>query len=306
MEKKALGKGLKALLPTYTDLENTNGSGEVFEVSINSIEPNPNQPRKDFDDDALYQLSQSIKDVGVIQPLIVKKEKGYYRIVAGERRWRAARMAGLKTLPVITKELSSLETMKISLIENLQREDLNPIDEALGYEYLIDEFQLTQDQISEAVRKSRSTVANSLRLLKLSKSIQELLRSKRLSPGHARALLSIEDERVRAKVAEEITASGLSVRQVEALVKDGSKLEKYYPEKKPATLEKLTKSLDERQIALERIENELKNLLGSSVRMVSYGKKGKIIINYHSDDDLNRILGSIGLNEVLGDEMGAY
>ena len=306
MEKKALGKGLKALLPTYTDFENTNVSGEVFEVSINSIEPNPNQPRKDFDDDALYQLSQSIKDVGVIQPLIVKKEKGYYRIVAGERRWRAARMAGLRTLPVITKELSSLETMKISLIENLQREDLNPIDEALGYEYLVDEFQLTQDQISEAVRKSRSTVANSLRLLKLSKSIQELLRSKRLSPGHARALLSIEDERVRAKVAEDITAAGLSVRQVEALVKDGSKLEKYYPEKKPSTLEKPTKAFDERQIALEMIENELKNLLGSSVKMVSSGKKGKIIINYHSDDDLNRILGSIGLNEILGNEMGAY
>ena len=304
MEKKALGKGLQALLPTNPTDTKENG---IFDININDIEPNPNQPRKVFDEESLYQLAQSIKDVGVLQPVIVKKEGGIHRIVAGERRWRAARIAGLKTIPVITKELSDLESVEISLIENLQREDLNPIEEAQGYEYLIDEYQMTQDQISELVCKSRSAVANSLRLLKLSKNIQELLRSKKISPGHGRALLSIEDDFARERLAEEITISGLSVRQIEELVKDADSMHKYAsPEGSPENKKRKTPFLDERALALERIESSLKNLLGTNVKMVSSGEKGRIIINYYDEDHLQRILEMLGLNDTNSELFKAF
>ncbi|MCL2163620.1 MAG: ParB/RepB/Spo0J family partition protein [Oscillospiraceae bacterium] len=297
MQKKALGKGLQALLPAYADTKDNNS----FEVNINEVEPNLNQPRKLFDEDSMVRLSRSIKEVGIIQPIVVKKEGSIYRIVAGERRWRAARLAGLKTVPVIIKDLSELLSMEVALIENLQREDLNPIEEARGYEQLIDEFQMTQDQISDVVCKSRSTISNSIRLLKLSSTIQEHLVSKKISSGHARALLTISDDYVREKLAEEIISSSLNVRQIEDLVKDSARLKKYYPAGVDAPKKKRATSplLDERAIALGRIEIELKNIFGANVKMTSSGEKGKIVINYYNDDHLQRILDAVGIGDIF-------
>jgi ParB family chromosome partitioning protein len=297
LPKKALGKGLQALLPTYIDSQDN----KAFEVNINEVEPNLNQPRKFFDEDSMFRLSQSIKEVGIIQPIVVKKEGSIFRIVAGERRWRAARLAGLKEVPIIIKELSELHAMEVALIENLQREDLNPIEEARGYEQLIDEFQMTQDQISDIVCKSRSSIANSIRLLKLSKNIQEHLISKKISSGHARALLTIENESIREKLADEIISSGLNVRQIEDIVKDKEHLKKYYSDETdvPKKRGDRSKRLDERSIALGRIEAELKNIFGTNVKMTSSGEKGKIVINYYNDEHLQRILDAVGIGDVF-------
>ena len=300
MAKKALGKGLQALIPAYPDqTTETNADAGIVEININDIEPNLYQPRKVFDEDSMFQLAQSIKEVGILQPIIAKRDGAICRIVAGERRWRAARLAGLKTVPVILRDLSDMQSMEATLIENLQREDLNPIEEALGFEQLIDEYEMTQDQISDVVCKSRSAIANSLRLLKLSKSIQNLLVDRKISPGHARALLSLEDQFLRERIAEEIVTQSFNVRQTENMVKDREYLSKFYSSDKPKKKAPSLKAIDERTIALERIETGLKNLLGTNVKLTSSGGKGKIVISFYDDEHLQKILDSVGLGNII-------
>ncbi len=272
MIKKGLGKGLGALI-TSADSENTG----VREMRINEIEPNAGQPRKYFNDDKLAQLAESIKLHGIVQPLIVKSEEDTYKIVAGERRWRAARIAGLETVPVIIKDLSSKQVMEIALIENIQREDLNPIEEAEAYERLISEFGMTQEDISLAVGRSRPAIANSVRLLTLQDKLKSLVINGDLSSGHARALLSIEDNALQIKASEEIINKGLNVRETEKLVKRVlSKKEK-----------RATKKLDEEYLA---IEDRFREIFGTKVRIVRSNKSGKIMIEYYSMDELERIV----------------
>lgn len=276
MIKKGLGKGLGALISS-ADTENSG----VREMKINEIEPNVGQPRKYFNDDKLSQLAESIKLHGIVQPLIVKREEDTYKIVAGERRWRAARLAGLESVPVIVKDLSSKEVMEIALIENIQREDLNPIEEAEAYEKLISEFGMTQEDISVAVGRSRPAIANAVRLLTLQEKLKNLVINGDLSSGHARALLSIEDKTLQIKASEEILGKGLNVRETEKLVKRVlSKKEKKTPKK-----------LDEEYVA---IEDKFREILGTKVKIVRSNKSGKIMIEYYSVDELERLVELIG------------
>ena len=272
MIRKGLGKGLGALISS-ADTENTG----VREMKINEIEPNAGQPRKYFNDDKLSQLAESIKLHGIVQPLIVKRDEDTYKIVAGERRWRAARLAGLETVPVIVKDLSSKQVMEIALIENIQREDLNPIEEAEAYEKLISEFGMTQEDISVAVGRSRPAIANAVRLLTLQEKLKNLVINGELSSGHARALLSIEDKTLQIKASEEIVSRGLNVRETEKLVKRVlSKKEKKAPKK-----------LDEEYMA---IEDKFREILGTKVKIVRNNKSGKIMIEYYSAEELDRIV----------------
>jgi len=272
MAKKALGRGLGALINTEENREEN-----LTELRINDIEPNINQPRKNFDDEKLVQLAESIKQHGVVQPIVVKKEKNTYKIVAGERRWRAARIAGLKTIPVIIKDLTDKQLMEIALIENLQREDLNPIEEAEAYENLIKEYKMTQEEISKVVGKSRSAIANSIRLLGLVGEVRDLLISGEISSGHARALLAIENEELQIKAAKEIIKRGLNVRETESLVK------RYLKEKSEKTAKVKSEELIE-------IEEKFKDIFGTKVRITPNSKKGKIMIEYYSSDELERII----------------
>jgi len=277
MEKRGLGKGLGALILSE---ETENGSG-VKELKINEIEPNLNQPRKHFNDEKLAQLAESIKMHGIVQPLIVKKEDNIYKIVAGERRWRAARLAGLNNVPVIIRELSSKQVMEIALIENLQREDLNPIEEAEAYEKLMLEYGMTQEEISQTVGKSRPTISNAIRLLKLQDKLKSLVINGEISSGHARALLAIEDKELQIKAAEEILNKGINVRQTEALVKRIlTKKEK-----------RKQKKFDEEYLA---IEERLREIFGTKVKVVHNNKRGKILIEYYSIEEFNRIVDMIG------------
>ncbi|RCX16127.1 chromosome segregation DNA-binding protein [Anaerobacterium chartisolvens] len=273
MMKKGLGKGLGALI---TSAGSENGDNGVTELRITEIEPNINQPRKNFNDESLIQLSESIKSHGIMQPIIVKREKDTYRIVAGERRWRAARMAGLVTVPVIIKELSNKQVMEMALIENLQREDLNAIEEADAFDRLMKEYNLTQEEVSAAVGRSRSAIANSIRLLGLGDKIKGYLINGELTSGHARTLIGIEDKELQEKIAGEIIANGLNVRDTEKLVK------KY--------LQKKIKKENKKNIELIEIEDRLKNIFGTKVQLLSNNKKGKILIEYYSNEELDRIL----------------
>jgi len=272
MNKKALGKGLGALISSAQ----TDDNG-IKELRINDIEPNTNQPRKNFDDEKLTQLADSIKQHGIVQPIIVKKEGEVYRIVAGERRWRAARIAGLSVVPVIIKDLSNRQVMEIALIENLQREDLNPIEEAEAYERLIKEYNMTQEEISGVVGKSRSAVANSIRLLNLSDKVRSCIISGEISSGHGRALIVIEDVELQEKAVEEIIKRNLNVRETEKLVK------KYLNSKPKSKAPKLNEELME-------IEDKFKNIFGTKVRLINNNKKGKIVIEYYSFEELDRII----------------
>lgn len=283
MARKGLGKGLGTLFDSggITDIESDTSANEVSETKLSLIEPNRNQPRKSFDPEKIDALAKSISEHGLIQPIIISPiEGGRYRIVAGERRWRAAKKAGLSTVPTVIRQYSNEETAQIALIENLQREDLNPIEEALGYKTLINDFSLTQESVSEKIGKSRSAVANSLRLLSLSDEIQKLLIDGKLTGGHARALLSVEDPEPRKELANKIIDEGLNVRQAEALSK---KLGKSRPKKK--------KSEDDAySIELERLQDRLASGLGTKVK-ISHGRdRGKIEIEYYGNDDLERIL----------------
>ena len=283
-QKKGLGKGLDSLItkkvPETTSTENV--SRETF-LNINKVEPNPNQPRKRFNEDKLQELADSIKVHGIIQPLVVQKEKDRYIIIAGERRWRAARLAGVKEVPVVIRDFTEQELYEVALIENIQRQDLDPIEEANAYSNLIKEHHLTQDEVAERVSKSRVAITNSLRLLKLDQRVQQMVIDELLTGGHARALISIEDPEEQYNLANRIFDEKLSVRETEKLVK-----KILHP--KPATeTEEPVNEVDE---AIYRdLEENLKTIIGSKVRIMRKpGGKGNIEIEYYSTDELDRII----------------
>lgn len=269
MAKKALGKGLGALIPESKEIrENTN-----IEIKITDIAANENQPRRFFENEALAELAESVKEHGVLQPIVVRKDKDSFEIVAGERRWRAARMAGLKTIPAIIKDYNPGQALEIALIENLQREDLNPVEEANAYKMLMEEHKLSQEDISKRIGKSRPAIANSLRLLNLKEEVKELLIAGKLTPGHARALLNFEeDEQVR--MAKRIIEEGLNVRQAEKLIKNKD-IKKTKKVKSPEILD---------------VEKKLRDIFHTKVNLVHGRKKGKIEIEYYSIEDLDRII----------------
>lgn len=277
MAKKlgGLGKGLNAIF-IENDSEDNNGS---VTLKISEIEPNRSQPRKEFDEKALSELAESISKHGLLQPLLVRPlPLGGYQIVAGERRYRACRMAGITEVPVIIRELGDTETMEIALIENLQREDLTPIEEALGYQVLIDEHGFSQEEVAQSVGKSRPAIANSLRLLKLPQSILDLVSDGKISAGHARALLTLEDEKLMQELAEEIIKKDLSVRQVEKICKQKPKPEKEeMPEKKPSFY--------------SMVELALNESLGRKIKVSkNKGKQGGILqIEFYSDEELTEL-----------------
>ena len=251
-------------------------------VKISKVEPNRTQPRKQFDEDALVELSESIKQFGILQPLLVSDKGDYYEIIAGERRWRAAKLAGLKEVPVIIKEFNDQQVVEISLIENIQREDLNPIEEAMAYKRLINEFKLKQDSIAERVSKSRTAVTNSLRLLKLDERVQQMLIDEMISAGHARAILAIPDKDKQANVAMKVFDEKLSVRETEKLVKHIVEPPKKKAEKQVNTAE---------DAIYESLEEKMKGIVGTRVFIHrKKNNKGKIEIEYYSRDELERII----------------
>ena len=256
-------------------------SNEPLEVSIDLIEPNRSQPRKNFDEDSLQELADSIRQFGVIQPLIVQKKDDYYEIIAGERRWRASRIAGLKKLPVIVKDYTAKEVMEISLIENIQREDLNPIEEAAAYKKLMEEYGLHQDEVAQRVSRSRAAIANAVRLLNLDQRVQDMVVSEMISTGHARALLALTDPELQYSTAQKVFDEKMSVREVEKLVRrllDGPR-----PERKPAVSETLL-------TVYAGMEEAMKSSLGTKVSISpKNAQKGKIEIEYYSSDELDRL-----------------
>lgn len=291
--KKGLGKGLDTLIPNMigtnepkndTNSKNENNNQEKVPetmVKITLVEPNREQPRKNFDEDSLLELAESIKQFGLLQPILVQDRKTYYEIIAGERRWRAAKMAGLKEVPVIIKNLTEQEIVEISLIENIQREDLNPIEEALAYKRLLTEFNLKQDEVAERVSKSRTAVTNSMRLLKLCDEVQQMIIDDMISTGHARALISIENSEQQYMIAQKIFDEKLSVRDVEKLVKNLNT-----PPKQKKTIQ-IDKSLE---VIYQDIEEKLKQALGTKVMISSKGEgNGKIEIEFYNHDDLEKI-----------------
>ena len=283
--KKGLGRGLSALIPEVSEEENKEIEKEVISLKITNLEPNENQPRKVFDQEKLEALAQSIKEHGVIQPIIVKKkENGFYMIIAGERRWRAARIAGLKEIPVVIKEYDEKTITEISLIENLQREDLNPIEEAMGYERLLKDFKMTQEEISQRVGKSRPAITNTMRILNLSPAVKKLVEQLEISPGHGRALLGIEDEELQEKLAYLIIEKDLSVRQTESMVNsiNEEKEKESAPKKEKKTV---------LNVAARELEESLSNLLETKVRVQQGRNKGKIEIEYYNKESLDRIVG---------------
>lgn len=283
--KKGLGRGLSALIPEVSEEENQKIEKEVVSLKITNLEPNENQPRKVFDQEKLEALAQSIKEHGVIQPIIVKKkENGFYMIIAGERRWRAARIAGLKEIPVVIKEYDEKTITEISLIENLQREDLNPIEEAMGYERLLKDFKMTQEEISQRVGKSRPAITNTMRILNLSPAVKKLVEQLEISPGHGRALLGIEDEELQEKLAYLIIEKDLSVRQTESMVNsiNEEKEKESAPKKEKKTV---------LNVAARELEESLSNLLETKVRVQQGRNKGKIEIEYYNQESLDRIVG---------------
>ena len=291
--KKGLGKGLGNLIPeSDKEAQKTKVVEKVVEkkvivkepaetiVKINEVEPNKNQPRRTFDEDALLELAESIKQHGVIQPLIVKKRDKYYEIIVGERRWRAAKMAGLKEIPIVIKDLSDQEIMEVALIENIQREDLNPIEEAQAYQRLIKEYNYKQDELAERVSKSRVAVTNSMRLLKLDERVQKMIIDDMISAGHARALLAITDSEKQYTIAMKVFDEKLSVRETEKLIKN---LDKQVKPKVNTT--------PENDFIYRDIENKLKESMGTKVIIHNKdNNKGKIEIEYYSQDDFERIV----------------
>ena len=282
---KGLGKGLDSMIPdTFSDKvekkENVEAAGERM-LRISQIHPNEEQPRRYFEQDSLMELAESIKRYGVIQPLVVQKNGKFYEIIAGERRWRAAKEAGLKEVPVLVKEYSSQEKVEIALIENIQREDLNPIEEAAAYKRLIDEFELKQDEVSERVAKSRSAITNSLRLLKLSEKVQQMVIEEKLTSGHARTLIPIEDKELQERTACQIFDEKLSVREAEKLVRNLLK-----NKDKPETKKEEDKIPD---AVYQNLEEKMKQVIGSKVNITHKNGKGKIEISYFSQDELDRI-----------------
>lgn len=293
-KKAGLGKGLDSLIANKvssvatSSVEVEKKNEKVIEgilMDIKKVEPNREQPRKNFDEDALLELSESIKQFGVLQPLLVQDKKGYYEIIAGERRWRAAKLAGLKEVPVIIKDLTEQEVVEIALIENIQRENLNPIEEAIAYKRLLTEFNLKQDEVAERVSKSRTAVTNSMRLLKLNEKVQQMVIDDMISTGHARALLGIENQDKQYQTAQKIFDEKLSVRETEKLVK------KIQQEKEEDKSKKEAK-IDSKMVAIfGDLEETMKMILGTKVAINQKDdKKGKIEIEYYSMDELDRII----------------
>nr|WP_296009808.1 ParB/RepB/Spo0J family partition protein [uncultured Blautia sp.] len=297
--KGGLGRGLDAMIsetaknprtsPKKTnsqkiikqELQEKKEEGTVFTVKMTQIEPNRKQPRKQFDEDALLELAESIKQFGVLQPLLVQKKDDYYEIIAGERRWRASKLAGIKEVPVILKDFSEQEAVEISLIENIQRENLNPIEEAAAFKRLMEEFHLKQDTIAERVAKSRTAVTNSMRLLKLDERVQQMLIDEMLSTGHARALLAIDDKEMQYGAAVKVFDEKLSVRETEKLVKEVLNPREKKEEPVDSALE----------LIYQQLEEKIKGIIGSKVAIHRKNKdKGKIEIEYYSQDELERIV----------------
>lgn len=283
MASRGLGKGLDSLIPAGINESKEIKQAETI-VKIAKVEPNRDQPRKNFDEDALQELADSIKQFGLLQPILVQDRKEYYEIIAGERRWRAAKLAGLKEVPVIIRNYTNQEIVEISLIENIQREDLNPIEEALAYKRLLDEFHLKQDEVAERVSKSRTAVTNSMRLLKLCDGVQQMIIDDMLSTGHARALIPIEDADMQLQLAQKIFDEKLSVREVEKIVKGILK-----PDTNKAKKEETPQNI---QYIYQDIENRLKEKLSRKVEISLKGKNGagKIEIEFYSNDDLDRLI----------------
>lgn len=288
--KKGLGRGLDTLIPSIPKTESDKPETKVDPdnmvsiVKIGKIKNNTDQPRKKFDDDALEELSESIKQYGILSPLVVQDRKTYYEIVAGERRWRAAMKAGLKEVPVIIKNYTEEEIAEIQLIENIQRQDLNAIEEAVAYKRLIEEFHLKQDEVAEKVFKSRTAITNSMRLLKLSDKVQQMLIDEQISTGHARALISVEDSEKQYELAQKVFDEKLNVRDVEKLVRNLLS-DKPKKEKKPTDKSLLTIYQD--------IEENLKQKLNSKVSITPSGKiegAGKLEIEFYSHDELEKII----------------
>ena len=277
-KQSGLGRGLGALLDN-PNLDFTEQSGGVTTVPLHRVEPNPLQPRKEFEPEAMQALADSIAEHGLIQPLTVRETQGgYYQIIAGERRWRAARQAGLEEVPVLIIEADDRKVMELALVENLQREDLNPMEEAQGYRTLMEDYGLTQNETAQRVGKSRPAVANALRLLSLSDELAELVRSGTLSPGHARALLGLKNEKLRQQAAQRIIALQLSVRQAETLCK---KLDKTREKPEPPALE-----VD----YVAECEKSLSRSLGRKVRIINGKRKGRFELEFYGQEDLNRLL----------------
>ena len=285
MAARGLGKGLDSLIPnalgeTKSKTETTEGKEPQTLVKITKVEPNREQPRKNFDEDALQELADSIKQFGLLQPILVQDRKDYYEIIAGERRWRAAKLAGLKEVPVIIRNYTEQEIVEISLIENIQREDLNPIEEAQAYKRLLTEFHLKQDEVAERVSKSRAAVTNSIRLLKLNEEVQRMVVDEMISTGHARALLAVENPEEQYNLAQRIFDEKLSVRDVEKLVKN------LHKPAKPKKVDDKTM-----QVIYQDIEEKLKQKLGRKVTVTSKGEgSGKIEIEFYNHEDLDRLL----------------
>lgn len=283
-KKTGLGKGLDSLIADKAPKnKNENKDGAIM-MNITKVEPNREQPRKKFDEDALLELSESIKQFGVLQPLLVQEREDYYEIIAGERRWRAAKLAGLKEVPVIIKKLTEQQIMEISLIENIQREDLNPIEEAQAYKRLLTEFNLKQDEVAERVSKSRTAVTNAMRLLKLDDRVQQMVIDEMLTTGHARALLGIDNVENQYNTAQKIFDEKLSVRDTEKLVKS-IQSEKKDKKEQPA-------KIDPKLEAIYRdLEEQMKKILGTKVIINSKNEKsGKVEIEYYSQEELDRIM----------------
>ena len=299
VRRNGLGKGLDSLIPNKSDKltkpETKKNNSEVkvspakkikedpkaseILLKINQVEPNRDQPRKEFDEDALLELADSIKQFGVLQPLLVQKKKDYYEIIAGERRWRAAKLAGLKEVPALIKSYTDQEIVEISLIENIQRENLNPIEEAMAFKRLLEEFHLKQDEVAERVSKSRTAVTNSMRLLKLSDKVKQMIIDDMISTGHARALLAIEDEEQQYLLATKIFDEKLSVRETEKIVKSLKNPKK-----------EVKKTTPEHQFIYNDIAEKMKSIMGTKVNINAKANgKGKIEIEYYSEEELERI-----------------
>lgn len=292
MKKRGLGKGLDALFSSDEEIlspdtedvpaaEEETKDQNVQIVDIYMVEPDRNQPRKTFDAEKLQELADSVKQYGVLQPLLVQKEPDYYRIIAGERRWRAARLAGLTEIPVIVKNFSAQDSMAVALIENLQRQNLNPMEESMAYQKLLTEFSLTQEQVAAKLGKSRSAIANSLRLQNLAEPVQKSLSEELISPGHAKVLLGVTDASEQNKLAVRVIAENLSVRELEKIVAQKSEAKKEVKKKKEDR---------EQDLASKIAEDRMKELLGTRVTISKGARKGKIEIEYYSEEDLERIL----------------
>ena len=276
MIKRGLGKGLEALIPKAEYKE----KGFVIEMDVESLTPNLFQPRKNFDKEKMEELKGSIKKHGIIQPIVVRKIANGYEIVAGERRLKAAKEIGLKKIPAIIKSINNEKSLEIALVENIQREDLNPVEQANAFKRLIDEFKLTQQELAEATGKSRALVTNTIRLLKLNPEIQKNISEGKISFGHAKLLLSIEDEEVQKAVCDRIIANDLSVRDTERLIKNIEKVQKKQFKVKNITIERFPE-----------VEGKLRDILGTKISILYDGKKGNISIEFYSKEDLRRIAG---------------